>query len=999
MNDLVGRTFGRWVVEEPLPHGGWGALYKARSTDTADPRAAIRFIDAPDDTEIHRTEAEYQLLRAQPTNVVTAYDCGIAELGRSRAAYLVIERPELEPLSGRLPGAVSIREAHQIGAEIALALLGVHHLRFAHLDLKPANILVGGLSAKLAGFGAAQPVGAAPPALAGRARTYLAPEQLDPAAPVTCASDIYALGVTLFELCTREPVLDLARVDPRPALRRHGVPQGLSELIARMLAPDPAARPSAAEVGRSLIELAASASPPKDPWQGPVSTGRDTGSWMGSPPPPQHGPLVARDASPIETRTSGLWSRVVHWFGTAKAAPMPMPIPAPVIADTRSQPTPSTRNVDQAPPRRGGASPNDSGASHSDDGDGSAVTGGASVSNGGASAGTDGSEAEADGSLETTGPVAFGADDLGDPTPESIPGGKTENAGLLFWNIAFPGNDAVRASRVLIAGTPYALETALQAAQAAQSFSKAKVDAASFLGNASEVPVKFVIEARGARVRAQGAQDWLASVASSGLTCRATGTDVFRAEVQASGSGPVAVTVTLHVRGAITLREVIALQAVGVPDASSAADGAPPADRADAAPEPEPDAEVSVAAIEAAHEASLVLRLEPFERWYALRIAAGGVEDSAVLHTCATTAELAKEAVLARKKLVALSKRYRVAPPRDDDAFSGLRPADDGEAMLEIARIGRRLHGLIFGEPEENVPLDLARVADLIRGHGQRTAAAPRMQIDAETLPFPWGIVYDAPGALDRVADVALHGFWGRRFMIDRAISAILRSLPPPVLEGAIQPCLNPHLDSEESLQVIASQRGFFERIGRTSAVRSVIESGDQLRAYLQDEGVGAPAILYFFCHARAAHEMSDQLFQIAAAADEQASLLLDASGSKSELSVGELKRLRRSPLKARPLVFLNACSSAEADQYYQSQFLTLFVSQWQARAFIGSDWKIPTEFADAFARRALDRFLAPAQRLELGAALHATAVEVLELGNPFPLIYALYGRPELLAA
>jgi hypothetical protein len=300
------------------------------------------------------------------------------------------------------------------------------------------------------------------------------------------------------------------------------------------------------------------------------------------------------------------------------------------------------------------------------------------------------------------------------------------------------------------------------------------------------------------------------------------------------------------------------------------------------------------------------------------------------------------------------------------------------------------------------VPLDLARIAELIRGHGQHTGAAPRMQIDAETLPFPWGIVYDAPGPLERAADVALAGFWGRRFMIDRTISAILRSLPPPILEGAIQPCLNPHLDSEESLQVIASQRGFFEHIGRSSPVRHTIESGEQLRAYLQDEGVAAPAILYFFCHARAAHEMNDQLFQIAAAADEQASLLLDASGSKSELSVGELKRLRRSPLKARPLVFLNACSSAEADQYYQSQFLTLFVSQWQARAFIGSDWKIPTEFADAFARRALARFLAPepvAPRLELGAALHSTAVEVLDLGNPFPLIYALYGRPELLAA
>jgi len=363
--------------------------------------------------------------------------------------------------------------------------------------------------------------------------------------------------------------------------------------------------------------------------------------------------------------------------------------------------------------------------------------------------------------------------------------------------------------------------------------------------------------------------------------------------------------------------------------------------------------------------------------------------------------ELAKEAVLARKKLVALSKRYRAEPAADDDPFAGLRPADHGEALLEIARIGRRLHALLFGEPEENVPLDLARIAELIRGHGQSAQTAPRMQIDAETLPFPWGIVYDATGPLDGVADVALRGFWGRRFAIDRTISVILRSLPPPTLDGAIQPCLNPHLDTEERLEVVARQRGFWKRIEHRQ-VRPAIESGDQLRAYLKDEGSAAPAILYFFCHARAAHEMNDQLFQIAAAADEQASLLLDASGSQGELSVGELRKLRKSPLKARPLVFLNACSSAEADQYYQSQFLTLFVSQWQARAFIGSDWKIPTEFADAFARRALDRFLGrdpDAPQLALGAALHATAVDVLELKNPFPLIYALYGRPELQAA
>src|SRR5262249_17961547 len=286
-------------------------------------------------------------------------------------------------------------------------------------------------------------------------------------------------------------------------------------------------------------------------------------------------------------------------------------------------------------------------------------------------------------------------------------------------------------------------------------------------------------EAQGAQVRTPG-RDWGASAASEGLTCRATGTDVFRVEVQASGPGAVSITVTFQVRSAITLRETIALEAVGKAGAKPTIERAQTTHAA---------SEVSAAAIQAVPEATLVLRLVPSERWYALKIAAGGVDDTAQLLTCTTSMELAKEAVAARKKLVALSRKYRAEPAGESDAFAGLRPADHGEALLEIARIGRRLHGLLFGEPEENVPDDLKRVAGLIAGHGRSAAAAPRMQIDAETLPFPWGIVYDASGPLDKVADVDLCGFWGRRFAIDRAISAILRGLPPSTLEGAVQPC------------------------------------------------------------------------------------------------------------------------------------------------------------------------------------------------------------------
>jgi hypothetical protein len=92
--------------------------------------------------------------------------------------------------------------------------------------------------------------------------------------------------------------------------------------------------------------------------------------------------------------------------------------------------------------------------------------------------------------------------------------------------------------------------------------------------------------------------------------------------------------------------------------------------------------------------------------------------------------------------------------------------------------------------------------------------------------------------------------------------------------------------------------------------------------------------------------------------------------------------------------VFLNACTSAAGDQAFQGQFLEQFVSRWGAIGFVGTDWEVPTVFADAFARAVLAQFLAPC--LPIGDALaHATDLAFAQ-DNPFPLIYALYGPPDL---
>ena len=97
------------------------------------------------------------------------------------------------------------------------------------------------------------------------------------------------------------------------------------------------------------------------------------------------------------------------------------------------------------------------------------------------------------------------------------------------------------------------------------------------------------------------------------------------------------------------------------------------------------------------------------------------------------------------------------------------------------------------------------------------------------------------------------------------------------------------------------------------------------------------------------------------------------------------------------PLVFMNACSSAQADSVYQSLFLSLFMGTWSARGFIGTDWKVPTLFADAFSRRVLRDFLLDG--CPLGRAFAVASAEVIDAGNPFPMIYAIFARPDLQAA
>jgi HD-GYP domain-containing protein (c-di-GMP phosphodiesterase class II) len=205
-------------------------------------------------------------------HVVTAFDAGVLAAAGSQPAmhYLVLELVpggDLEQFvydHGPQPAA----RASEWGRQVAAGLQAAHNRNLVHRDLKPSNLLLTAeRRIKIVDFGLARRQTSS----LTKTRTlvgsvdFMAPEQsLDPSA-VGPAADVYGLGASLFWILTgqlplprqaslAEMVKALATAQPRRVRNfRPDVPRELDALVDRMLARDPAARPSAVEVMNELI--------------------------------------------------------------------------------------------------------------------------------------------------------------------------------------------------------------------------------------------------------------------------------------------------------------------------------------------------------------------------------------------------------------------------------------------------------------------------------------------------------------------------------------------------------------------------------------------------------------------------------------------------------------------------------------------------------------------------------------------------------------------------
>ena len=274
-----GTRFGPYEIVGAVGAGGMGEVYKARDT-RLHRDVAIKVLPAAVTGEAAARERFLREARAAASlshpNICTLHDVG--ETGDGRV-FLVMELLHGDTAQQRAAqGALEVATFVDTGIALADALETAHKSGIVHRDIKPANVVLTARGPKILDFGVAQ---MRPAALASSAGTalpdpqltspgtavgtvaYMSPEQLQGEA-LDARSDLFSLGLVLFELATGRPAFTggtssaiaaaiLHHAPAAPSTLRPGLPSRIDEVVLKALEKDRALRyQSAAEIRADL---------------------------------------------------------------------------------------------------------------------------------------------------------------------------------------------------------------------------------------------------------------------------------------------------------------------------------------------------------------------------------------------------------------------------------------------------------------------------------------------------------------------------------------------------------------------------------------------------------------------------------------------------------------------------------------------------------------------------------------------------------------------------
>jgi serine/threonine-protein kinase len=296
---------GRYRIIGLLGRGGMGEVYRADDLKLGQ-AVALKFLPPgfeQDGDRLQRFLDEVRTARqVSHANVCRIYDAGEAD-GHHFLSMEYVDGEDLGSLLRRI-GHLPKDKAIQIARQLCAGLAASHEIGVLHRDLKPSNIMIDGRGrARITDFG-----------LAGFAHTiagaeirsgtpaYMAPEQLT-GREVTVRSDLYALGLVLYELFTGKPAFagellerrckeDSTATPSTPSSLMDGFDPTVERVILRCLDPDPSRRPA------SALAVAA-ALPGGDPLAAALAAGE-------TPSPEMVAEAGGRDAAPAWVSWGGL---------------------------------------------------------------------------------------------------------------------------------------------------------------------------------------------------------------------------------------------------------------------------------------------------------------------------------------------------------------------------------------------------------------------------------------------------------------------------------------------------------------------------------------------------------------------------------------------------------------------------------------------------------------------------------------------------------------------
>ncbi|MEO8372982.1 MAG: serine/threonine-protein kinase [Candidatus Solibacter sp.] len=298
---------GRYRIAGLLGRGGMGEVYRA--TDLALGQAvALKFLPettASDERALARFYNEVRVARqVTHPNVCRVYDVGVAE-GLHYISMEFVDGEDLGQLLRRI-GRLPADKAVETARKLCMGLAAAHEKGVLHRDLKPANVMIDGRGQiVIMDFGLAGLAEQLQGDVRSGTPAYMSPEQLA-GTEVTVKSDIYALGLLLYELFTGKRAFEASSLMELMQMQERAAPASITSLvrdldpsaervILRCLSHDPGLRPSSAMA-------VAAALPGGDPLAAALAAGET--------PSPE---LVA-----MAGETDGLPAKVaVAWLGAA----------------------------------------------------------------------------------------------------------------------------------------------------------------------------------------------------------------------------------------------------------------------------------------------------------------------------------------------------------------------------------------------------------------------------------------------------------------------------------------------------------------------------------------------------------------------------------------------------------------------------------------------------------------------------------------------------------